>query len=357
MRAPFYFVVAMILAGVSTSLQAQVTLNTAPQGVVVVSLPATGVGQNSTTYCSLPFTGTPVYSGTVSAVTANTISVADSTAPWTAGGLSTAAQPYFVKFLTGVEEGRIILITSNATNTLTLDTTDNSIQTVALTTTAFAVASGDTFEIVPGETLGTLFGLNTSGAPLVLNGGTIVLTSDTVGIYVPSLARSVAYFFNTTAGFWEQSGLTQSANNTIIYPYSGFTITRRQSEAALSITLMGQVPEVSGLAKSVGSNTIVYGSTGYPVNMTLSQLQLGPNWKTGTSVLTADTIAIYDSALARYDAYYQLPNSTWRKSGDTVDDQSSFVIPAGTEIGILQRSSVSGATSFLQSAIPYTYSN
>ena len=88
--------------------------------------------------------------------------------------------------------------------------------------------------------------------------------------------------------------------------------------------------------------------------MTLSQLQYGPNWVKSTGVFTADTISIYNNITFKFDAYYQLPDSTWRKSGDATTDQSGTVIPAGTSLGILQRASVSGATSYLSSVIPYS---
>jgi hypothetical protein len=140
----------------------------------------------------------------------------------------------------------------------------------------------------------------------------------------------------------------------ILYPYGAVTITRRSSETSTSLVVAGRVAEVPVLTKTTGSNAVVYGSTGYATDMTLSQLQLGPNWVQGTSVFTADTISVWDSTLDRFDSYYQMPDSTWRASNNSSVDQSNLVVPAGTCVAILQRGTVSGATSYLSSVMPYS---
>jgi len=323
-------------------------------------VPATGPGVNSTSYLSAPLSNDPVYTGVVSAVTANTITVADSPAPWTANQFATAGSPFFVKFLVpnpavagaNLEAGRTIFVTANTTNTLTLDTTDNSSQTVALTTTGFNVQVGDSFEVFPGNTLTSLFGDTTQN--LVLNGGTSILQADTVSLYNAALLRFQSYYFNTTAGYWELSGSSANANNTIVYPYVGFELTRRANEAALSLVVTGRVAEVSRLIKTPGSGSVIYDSTGYPVDLTLSELQLGPNWVEGSSVLSADTLSVWDASLLRFDTYFETTSNTWLKSGGGATDQSSVVIPAGTTVVFLKRAAVSGATSYLQPALPYS---
>jgi uncharacterized protein (TIGR02597 family) len=345
----FYFLTGIALAmGTITGYAQTATVATVPEGLITYSL-----AQGSTNYVSLPLTDNVTYTSAVTAMTANTITVGDSPAPFTTS-LATAGSPYFVKFLSGREMGRVMLITANTTSSLTLDTTDNSIQTVNLTTSGFSVAVGDTFEIFPGNTLASMFGNNTTENPLLLNGSTGVSKADTIGIYNPALVRFQTYYFNTKAGYWEQSQSTANANNTVLYPYGSLTITRRASQASTSFALAGRVSEVPILVKTTGSSSEVYGSTGYATNMTLSQLQLGSNWVTGTSPTTADTIGVWDQTLNRFDTYYQTPNLTWRQSHDTTTDMSSTVLAAGGSITLLQRASVSGASSFFQSAMPYS---
>jgi uncharacterized protein (TIGR02597 family) len=345
----FYFLTGIALAIGAISVEAQsASVATIPEGMITFTL-THGV----TNYLSLPLTNNLTYTSSVTAVTANTISVGDTPAPFTTS-LATAGSPYFVKFLSGSEMGRVLLITANTTNSLTLNTTDNSSQTVTLTTSGFSAAVGDTFEIFPGDTLASVFGNNTAQNPLLLNGSTNVFMADSVSIYNPALVRWQSYYFNTANGYWELNGFASNANNTVLYPYGALTVTRRANEADTTLVLTGRVAEVPILTKTTGSNAIVYGSTGYATDMTLSQFQLGSSWITGASVLSADTISIWDSTLNHFDTYYQKSDLTWRKSTDATTDQSNLVVSAGNAIAILQRVTVSGASSFFNSSLPYS---
>jgi len=111
--APYFVGVVLVVCSLSVpAVATTVSVSTVPEGFMTFSLPATGAGINSITYLSLPLTDEPVYTGAVSsttAVTATTIAVDDSPAPWTAGAFTTTL--YFVKFLSGSEAGRIIKIT------------------------------------------------------------------------------------------------------------------------------------------------------------------------------------------------------------------------------------------------------
>jgi uncharacterized protein (TIGR02597 family) len=329
------------------------SVTTVPEGYFVFNFPATG-SMNSTSYLSLPLAKSPTYSGAVASVTANSITVGDSPAPFTAGALSTATTPYFVKFLSGVETGRVVKITSNTAGTLSLDTTDNSPQTVALTASGFTVQPGDTFEVFSGDTLSSVFGANNSASPLILKSGSTIFTADTVAIYNTSLTRWQTYYFSTATGNWLLYGSTANANNTVLYPYGAFTVARRANDAAASLVMTGRVAEVAMLTKTTGSDVDTFSSTKYASDIKLSQLKFGANWTQGTSAFTADTVAVWDSTLTRFDTYYQMPDSTWRKFGSPTVDTSSQVLPAGSVLSILKRSAVSGATSFLQSVLPYS---
>jgi uncharacterized protein (TIGR02597 family) len=303
-------------------------------------------------YFSLPLTADPTYTGVVSAVATNTISVA--TSPWTSGALATAAAPYFVKFLSGSQSGRCILVTANTTNTLTLDTSDHNIgSVVALNTTNFSVQTGDTFEMFPGDTLATLFGNNTVQYPLLLTGSTSISTADTVSTYTTSGAPTPIFYFNTTAGYWEQSGTTVSANNVIVYPYSTFTITRGGSEAGITLVLTGRVAEVARLLKVLGRGT-TDSSTGYLVDVSFSSLNFGSNWISSSSTINASTLSLLITSVLPAITYWQVPDSTWRKYPDLTTDQGNALIPGGTSVTYTMRNSLSGAASFLQPALPYS---
>lgn len=344
----FYFLptIALAMGGICAHAQ-NATVATVPEGLIAFNLP-----QGVTSYFSLPLTNNEVYASSVTAVTPNAISVGDTPAPFTTN-LATAGAPYFVKFLSGNETGRVLLITANTTGSLTLDTTDHAVGSpVLLTATGYNVQVGDTFKIFPGNTLASVFGAGTKANPLVLTGGATVGSSDDVyfGTYVGSTIET--YYFNTTVGYWEASGSAANANNTIIYPYSAYAITRQSDHPTTTFVLSGRVTSVADAIKVAGNQT-VYASTQFATNITLSQLKF-TNWVTGTSIYTADTLGVWDPAENRFDTYYEEPNATWREYPNTTTDQSSFTIPAGTVITITKREMVNGATAFLQSSLPYS---
>jgi uncharacterized protein (TIGR02597 family) len=344
----FYFLTGIALAMDGTCAYAQnATVATVPEGMITFNLP-----QGVTSYFSLPLTNNEIYTSSVTDVTFNTISVGDAPAPFTTS-LATAGAPYFVKFLSGNETGRVLLITANTTSFLTLDTTDHAIGSpILLTTTGYNVQVGDTFEIFPGNTLASVFGAGTKANPLVLTGGTTVGSSDDVyfGTYVGTAIET--YYFNTTAGYWELSGSTVNANNTIIYPYSPYAIARQSSHPSTTFVLSGRVTPVANAIKVAGNET-VYTSTQYATSITLSQLKFS-NWVTGTSIYTADTLGVWNPGENRFDTYYQEPNSSWRRYPNASTNQSSFAIAAGTVITITKRGTVNSARTFLQSALPYS---
>ena len=374
-----YFSAVIAFAVGSISAQGQSTnapINTIPEGITTFQVLGTALGQTSISYFSAPLSNDPVYTGAVSSITTvtaaapDTINVGDSPAPWQGVTLPSAATPYFVKFLSGAEVGRVMMVTSNSASGLTLDTTDGTLsptKAVALNTANFAVAPGDTFEVFAGDTLGLMFG--TSTANLVLIGGAKG-SADTVSVYDRSSGAFDQFYFNSALGFWvPQSGtggVATNSNNVVIYPYSAFFVTRHSNHPGnTSFVLTGRVAEVSHLVQTNG-RTSVYDSTGYPVDVKLSQLNLGASWKlaptTAPIASNADTIAVYDVSAGKFDTYFELNDTNtphaWRLAGDlTGADQSGFTIPAGTTVSFLKRAAVSGSASYLIPALPYSLTN
>jgi hypothetical protein len=188
----------------------------------------------------------------------------------------------------------------------------------------------------------------------LIKAATTQAQADTVSLYSLSSVAWQTYYFSTLKGCWlSPSGA--NANNTIIYPYAALKVTRLANDTDTSLVLTGRVTEVPLLTKTTGSSAVVYGSTHFATNMTLSQIQLGANWTKSTSASTADTLAVWDATLLQFDSYYQSStDSTWHSTTNTTANQSSLVIPAGTAISIVQRQTVSGAKSFLASTMPYS---
>jgi len=364
-----YFLTFTVLGLSAVSVQAQTSpINTVPEGITTYTLKATSAHQFLTTYLSAPLSNDPMYTGAVSSVSgSNTVYVGDNPAPWTAGQFTENinATPYFLKFLSGAEAGRVLQVASNGTNYLVLDTNDNTSQSVSLATAGFAVAAGDTFEIFQGDTLGSMFGTNTTGSPLILNPGT-QSTADSVSIYAPNLGRFQTYYFDNTTlpGAWKQVDATGTFNNAPIRPYQAFLITRNggtSGEPALTFTLTGRVAEVDRLIRT-SSGSVVYDSTGFAIDTPLSKLNLGTNWVTSVvptppalpTLGNSDSVSVWNQSHLRFDTYFQLTDSTWRLVDGGTNDVSTNSIPAGASVVFLKHAAQPGAGSFLQSQLPYS---
>jgi hypothetical protein len=129
--------------------------NTPPVGVIVYTLT-----NGTTTPIGVPLFGDAVFAGSVSGVTANTLSTTDAT--WSVGQFAQLGAPIFALILSGGQTGRILLVTGNTTGAVTLDVGTTSLLGDA-TTPAFSISAGDRFEIFQGDTLATLFGDGSAG--------------------------------------------------------------------------------------------------------------------------------------------------------------------------------------------------
>ena len=328
---------------------------TTPVGVMMYSFPATT--QQTNTYISIPLTNPPIYSGAIQSFTSNSITFTGT--PFTAGALTQAGSPYFVRLQTGTQAGRYLLVTANTANTVTVDVTDNSTQTTNLNASGFSVAGNDQVQIIPGDTFASIFGDNTPGNPIWLtgvNGTTIYTKADAVSIYNKTFSKFDAYYFNTTSSIWRPTtGAATPVNNNVIYPDACIQITQRAGRAAITYPILGDVPTVSPLTKTTGGGAALYSSTRYPVDVTLSQLAF-PNWRqvaAGELYVKGDAISIYNQTTSKMDVYYQKVGGPWWKNGDS-QEKSNFVIHAGQGIVIIKRAAVSGVASFLSVPVPYS---
>jgi uncharacterized protein (TIGR02597 family) len=346
MKKKFFYFSALLLvsaSGLTQAVASSTAVATLPAGMRQVTLL-----KGTPNWFSLPLTGQPIFTGTVSAVTSNSISVAGGAETF-ATNLATPGSPYFVQFLSGAEAGRTMLITANTTTSLTLDTTDNGVgSVVALNASGDSVAAGDSFQIFPGDTLASVFGAGTSGNPLLLAGGAYNGLGDTVMLCGPKLQD---YYFNSALGYWVQRGSSTNANNTVIYPFSSVCVLRVATSNA-TLLLTGQVTPVNSCSK-VAVNTDVYGSSHYPVDVTLAQLNMGSNWLKSSNPNAADDIGIWTPSVNGFTYYYQQPNGNWYQcyGGNPSTVQNSLTLPAGAAVEYLSRSSTQ---SFVVSALPYT---
>lgn len=337
LRRSFYLFCGMLAAA---SAWAQTPSNTA--GYQTYTLPATTTA--TVVYLSVPMKAPMALSGTPSAVSADTITVA--TADWVAGAYA-GTRPYYVHVQSGAQAGRVMRVVANTSTQLTLDTTDNSPQTTSLTTTGFAMSTTDNFELRVGHTLATFFGATAAAIPLTTTG-----TPDTVSLWNWRLNAFDTYSFDSAgANTWVDSA-GANANDTMIPPNATLAIARGPNHVAAQLVVLGEVPTIAPLVKANRGGPGYYG-TELPVDLTFSQLVLGSTWLKSSSAFTADTVSLYSTTLAKWESYYQQTDGSWRKSGST-DVQDSTVIPAGSALVFTRRGSVSGSASFVPVTLTYT---
>lgn len=337
-------------AALAISAHAQ-NATTTPVGAMTYTFPATT--QITSKYISIPLTNSPAFSGAVSSFSTNSITFSGT--PFTAGALTQAGSPYFLRFQSGAQAGRCILVTANTSDTVTVDVTDNSAQTTNLNTSGFSVAVDDRVQIIPGDTFASFFGDNTQGNSVWLTGTDGLYTNaDTIAVFNKATSKFDVFYFKLSSGFWRPAtGASVNVNNRIIYPESCVLITRRANRPLVSITVLGEVPTVAPSTKTTGGAAAVYSSNRYPVDLKLSQLSIS-GWTKKDLYFQGDNIAVYNTTNSKFDIYYQKLDGSWRRVGDNVSDQSNFVIPAGQGVLITKRGTVSSGTSFLTGALPYS---
>ena len=342
------FLLFATLALFAQSVSAQ-KASTAPAGAMTYSFNATTTA--TVTPLSIPLIATPVYTGKPSLVMPNALTVSGAT--WVSGSFALPSQPYFVRLATGCQAGRMMKVTANTATTLTLDMTDNSTLATLLTSPNWAVYTSDTFEIIAGDTLATLFGDNTTTNPLAFVAGTSELDADTVALFNKTTGLWDTYFFNSTLNAWTLKGdAVTTRNNTVIYPENGVLITQQASRLPSDFTVVGAVPNVAPLTKLALPASSIFANSRYPIDSSLNFSV----WTKGTSALNSDTVSIYNKNTGVWDVYYQqISNGQWRLKGDTITDKSSTVISSGSVLGVTKRIYSTGASAFLKSTpMPYS---
>ena len=340
-----------LLAAFLLAAAAGAAAQTAPVGFLEYRFVASGSA--ATYYISAPMLASPAYNSTLTAAGTNTLTVA--LANWTPGQFTQASAglPYYAILTSGKEAGRYLLITSNTTTQLTVDLTDDSTQTTPLNTSGFAVSGTESFEIAAGATISSFFGA-TAGTAFPGNGTSFSATGG-IGLWNPQLLAFDQYYFNTTASQWVKNGASTATNagSVIIPPCATVAIYLPAGYAGGTLVNAGAPATVAPLLKLPGGNAVRYFGMCVPVDMTLSQVNLGSNWATGSSPFNADTLSIYSAAAGKWNTYYETTGATWMLSG-TTGSQNATVIPAGSAVAFLKRTAVSGSSSLLPVSLPYT---
>ena len=328
---------------------AQQTAITKPLGFVMVNI-AAGTGSTKTgSLVSMPLQDVAAIAGQstgrITGITANTITNSD--AGWTAGQLSTPASPYLIQITSGSANGRMFLISPAQANTATTVTiSPEDAETSSLTSLGIVTGptTGDTYKIIPCDTLGSLLGTPASSG---VQGGTTPSAADTVILTTNGAART--YYFHTTLNRWTQVALgNPDATNVPVRPYFGFRY-ERLANTPLAFLASGSVPIVARAVpvRNAGSTVL---SQYWPADSTLATLGLHSlsNWTSNATAQSADQVLITSNGTTQ--RFYHT-GTEWKNAG-TDAPANAIPIPAGASVHILQKGSDAGFTTLSQS-VPY----
>lgn len=326
---------------------------TVPEGYVTVTI-AAGTG---TTYTLTPFSAPLLTAngisgqanGRITAVGTNTIT--NSAAGWTDAALAAAGNPYFINFTSGANAGRMFQITANTATQLTVNP-----QGLDLTAQSFVVGgSGDTYEIVQGD---TLLGLLGTPATTGVLGGTLAQfnsnTIDKIAVNEPISGVAFSYYFDTSASQWRRFGTSANQGNLVISPKSGLLYSRIAA-SPLTLTLLGKVPASTSVCQVPSAGTALMAQY-FPTDTTLNGLNVQsiPSWKianaNGVTIASSDRV-IVKNGTTLFSYYYDASSSQWRRFG-TGADQGSVVIFAGSSVRLL-RSGSAGVSHTWTRTLPY----
>jgi hypothetical protein len=264
----------------------------------------------------------------VQAVATGTLTVAGT------GNWARAAAPYALRLLSGQSSGRTFPITTVSGNALGLAT-----QGVDLTQ---GVAVGDLYEILPLDTLASLYGPT---APL-LSTGPSAGSADNLALWT---GTAWLLYYNTGTN-WRQAGSFANFNNLVVPPGGGYLVIRRGA-GAVKYQVIGRVPEVA-LSQWTAPGGIVYLGAAYPLASTLGAtgFAAAPGWQAGPSSGSADDAIVWNGT--NWIVFYYT-GTNWRQAGSFANF-NSYPLAPGQPIYVQRRSNPAPLNAFIPQPIPYT---
>jgi hypothetical protein len=274
-------------------------------------------------------------------------------AAWTPGAYSASGSPYHVRLTSGAHAGRAFRIISPANTATRLYVADDGLDLPAL---GLAVGTaGDTFEIIPGDTLASFFGTQLPGDELVVHGAATPLEADVVQVW--GGAAWLNFYYNTAWQRWARDSdkiSDPSRNGFLLRADRGVMLTRRAA-TPLELTVAGRVlatPQRSAHSRS--ANTLTFLATMQAADTTLAALALQQGtrtaaWRGAADAADADLLLVWSGA-TWFSFYYNTANARWQRAGDPAD-RDAYVIRAGTPV-FVQRRAAGTTTGDLTVAFP-----
>jgi uncharacterized protein (TIGR02597 family) len=304
---------------------------TSPLGYVRHSIPAaTSIAAPRLSTLALPLRAEAVFASAVSGSSVD--SIYDTTAFFLNGDFATDEYPYAVSFKTGALEGKIFLIIANSTNSLTVDSQGIDLSSL--------VQSGDLYQIIPLDTLGSLFG--ESDVPFKT--GTSASRADI--LYFREGNEWVPYFHNGNE--W-QSFESDSQNNKVLFPDQAVLVMRREGDD-IDLTVIGAVP-TTALQVLVSGRSSTFLANSFPAELLLGEtgLQTLPYWRTGNNLTTADLVYLLQDGA--WKPFFH-NGSNWQSIDSRNSDTQSISIGSG--FLVVRESTATGTNALLDILQPYT---
>jgi uncharacterized protein (TIGR02597 family) len=316
----------------------------------------------SDTFVSLPFSRLPESSVLVSSTSSSNIIQVQGTPGWTNNQFVYVAgvqsNNYYVRIESGALEGRYFNITSNTTNTLTVDLNGGSLT---------GLATNDQVVVVPHWTLASVFGPDGNG--IVISTSTTLRKTE---VLVPSfngsginLSAATTYFLYTNAGSvnWRRTGASTNCNDDIIRP-NGYILIRHKAGPNTTFVSYGDVILTKVNIPLVVNSTNKqdnFVSMPRPLDLSLNDSGLiasGAFVPSTSTTLRKDELLIFDNSATNVNKsaastfYYFTGSSSWRKVGLTNDYGSSNIFQPGA--GFIIRKAASAVLPVWTNSPTYT---
>jgi uncharacterized protein (TIGR02597 family) len=322
---------------IGSAARAQNSVTTDPVGLMTISCLA-----NSDTYLGIPFTRPPEFNGTVQAISsspANTLTV-NGAPRWLPNqfvyAAGTQSKHYYVLLGNGgksnPKEGHVFAVTSNGSNTLTVDTTTEDLAGIAADTQLTIIPYWTPATIFPGSDAGFSFTPTTS--PPTYKTLLRIPNYSAPGINQPYAAE---YYFNNGAWRVVSDGLNNPPDrgDDPLLP-DGYLVVRNANGAptrplkSLGSVLMKKtvVPLFAAQASKQDNPVTMI----RPVDVSLDATGLAP---IDNSFVQNDQLLLFNNARPQfnkrpYRTYTY--NDGWRLASDPTGDHGKDVIPAGSAV-------------------------
>jgi uncharacterized protein (TIGR02597 family) len=319
---------------------------TDPVGFVTTNISASTTGTSfATTFVSPTLLQASAVSGsaagTLSGVTSTSVTVAN--AGWTVDDLST--NQAYVMLKSGNASGMVLRVSSNTADTATIDSFGADLTTLG-------IAGGDSFQLIQGDTVLSMFGTTVDG--VVGGNSTAFNAGQTDRVVIRDTTGNIrTLYFDTSASQWRRVGSSSNQGTIPISPYSGVYYLRI-STSPISMVTTGSIPTQNIKLLVPTSGAAFFGRV-FPTDGTINDFgfQNIPGWtntsQSGITSTNADKIVTVDSSGNVRNYYFNGTN--WLRVGSG-SSQNATPVPIGGAVYTVR--SGSGAAQVVSVNLPYS---